>query len=351
MNQIKKDYFLLALLLVTGYWSFKIFAPFLVVLLMAFIFWQIFRKPFDFLSKKIGNPPLASFLTCALATLLFILPLLIFSGIAAKEAIDLYQRTSESPNSLLLTEKKIESWLTKNAKFIGISEEEVQNRFSNIDVGEVTKKVAGVSAQILGKVYEEVSWFIFLVFVLLFVLYYLFLEGDKFLKYLFRLSPLSQEDEDVIYENFLSMSRATLKGNLAIGIVQGFLGGVTLWLIGVGSPVFWGFVMAVFSVLPLVGPVTVWLPMAIFLIVTGDVLQALVLIFVGAFVIGSVDNLLRPKLLEKETSLHPVLVLIGTFGGIMEFGALGFVVGPILVTVFVTLLNIFEKSLLNDGRK
>jgi len=340
------NYFLVGLMLLLGISIFKMFAPFFVTIIMAFIFWQIFKEYFYYLEKQVKNSKFASFLTCFLITLLVVVPVFVFGTIASKEAFDVYSKVSKDSSMVISFENKVKTLLLKDGGYFGIDEAQINDYFSSVNLNEAAKSIAGVVAGLLQQAYTELSWFIFLVFVMLFALYYLFLDGDKFLKYLFHLSPLAQKDEDTLLERFMSMSRATLWGSAIIGLIQGLLGGLTFLLLGVGSPVFWGLMMAVFSVLPLIGPAAVWVPVSIWLIATGEITKGLILIFVGALVIGSVDNLLRSKLVGKDTSIHPVLILLGTFGGIAEFGALGFIVGPVLVSIFMTLLEIFDKKVI-----
>ena len=344
MQKYLPNYFLLGLIIIAGYGMYKIFAPFLVTLLTAFIFWQIFNATYKKLSCVLKNERIASFVTCMLVILVIILPFFVIGSIAAKEALGLYKNFAYETKNISELQNKIENYFFQNTGQLGITEEKVHEYLTGIDLQEISKKIVGIAANILQGAYQQVSQFILLVFVMLFALYYLFLDGEKFLKYVFRLSPLKNNEESLIWQRFLSVNHATIKGTIIIGIIQGILGGVTFWALGLGSPALWGVVMAIFSVLPLVGPVTIWVPAAIWLFLTGFWIQGIILIIVGSIIIGSVDNFLRPKLVGKDTALHPILVLIGTFGGIIAFGLLGFIIGPLIITIFLALLEILEKK-------
>ncbi len=346
MKHKTNNYFLIAIAIVSGLAVFKMFSPFIITLLISFILWQLFKKCFEFFKKVVKNAQIASFLTCILIALIVIIPIFIIGSIASKEALDIYGNISNNPSIVVGFEDKMKLWVVQQGNHFGLEEAKVNDYFTSINLNEVTNQVAGVTAGILQQVYTQLSWFIFLVFVMIFTLYYFFLDGEKFLRYLFRISPLPQRDDNTLFERFMSMSRATLRGSVIMGIIQGVLGGVAFFFLGIGSPVFWGLMMTFFSVIPLVGSAIIWLPMAIWLFVTGQVMSGLILVFVGTFVMGGFDNFLRPRLVGKNTAIHPVLILLGTLGGIVEFGAMGFIVGPIIISIFVTILEIFEKKII-----
>lgn len=337
-------YFLVGLVILTGFAVFKMFLPFLATLLTAFILWQLFNPVYLWLVKKLKNPKFSSFSACTIVILVFVLPLFLVGSVAANEAVHIYKNISRDSTGITEIERSLKSTLYTLTSDFGIDQERVNQSLSDIDFSEAAKRAVGLTAELLRQAYQGISQFIFLVFIMLFVLYYLFLDGDKFVRYIFRLSPLGKAEESAIWKKFLSMTHATMKGTFVIAVIQGILGGLSFWILGIGSPAFWGVVMGIFSVLPLVGPVAIWLPVSIWLVVSGSWINGLILFLIGSFVIGSVDNFLRPKLIGNDTALHPVLILIGTFGGIIEFGIMGFIIGPLLVTIFVALLEIFEKK-------
>jgi predicted PurR-regulated permease PerM len=143
---------------------------------------------------------------------------------------------------------------------------------------------------------------------------------------------------------FLSVSRATLKGTLIIGIVQGALGGVSFWVAGIEGAVFWATIMAVLSIIPGVGTGLIWVPAVIYLFAAGDTGTAIGLTIWNAAVVGSVDNVLRPWLVGKDTQMPDLLILLGTMGGIVLFGAAGIVIGPVIAALFVTVWEIYGEA-------
>jgi predicted PurR-regulated permease PerM len=147
-----------------------------------------------------------------------------------------------------------------------------------------------------------------------------------------------------LLRRFAEVSRATIKGTLVVGLAQGAIGGTAFAVLGIGAPVLWGVVMALLSILPVVGTALVWLPAAIFLIVNGQIIGGIALILIGVFVIGLTDNLLRPILVGRDTRLPDYLILLATLGGLAAFGLAGVIVGPIIAAFFLSVWHMAEKE-------
>jgi len=179
------------------------------------------------------------------------------------------------------------------------------------------------------------------VFIMLYCMFFFLIEGDKILKKILYYLPLEDHDERRLLDKFTSITRATLKGTLVIGILQGGLAGLAFAVLGIPSAVFWGTLMAVLSVIPSVGSAIIWAPTVIYLLVTGHIAKGIILFVFCAFVVGSMDNLLRPKLVGKDTEMHELMILFGTLGGIIMFGMVGMIIGPIIAGLFVTVWEIY----------
>jgi len=178
--------------------------------------------------------------------------------------------------------------------------------------------------------------------VMLYLLFFLLRDSDSLLRKLRAAIPLRPELQAELAEKFIVVIRATVKGNIVVAIVQGALGGLIFWLLDIHGPVMWAVVMAVLSLLPAVGAALVWLPVAIYLIATGDTWPGVGLIAYGVLVIGLVDNLLRPLLVGKDTRMPDYVVLISTLGGIAIFGINGFVIGPVIAAMFIAVWDLFS---------
>jgi predicted PurR-regulated permease PerM len=186
-------------------------------------------------------------------------------------------------------------------------------------------------------------------FLMLYLLFFFLRDGPRMLEALVRALPLGDQRERLLMARFAEVSRATIKGTLVVGIAQGAIGGTAFALLGIGAPVLWGVVMALLSILPAVGTALVWLPAAIILLVNGQVVSSLVLIFVGVFVIGLTDNLLRPILVGRDTRLPDYLILLSTLGGLAGFGLAGIIIGPIIAAFFLSIWQMAETELGSDG--
>ena len=194
--------------------------------------------------------------------------------------------------------------------------------------------------------------FIISLFIMLYLLFFFLRDGAALAGRIKDAIPLPAGQKRELFTKFTIVTRAMFKGTLLVAIVQGALGGFIFWVLGIHAPVLWGVVMGLFSLLPAVGAAAVWVPVAIYFLATGAIWQGVVLIAFGAFVIGLVDNLLRPFLVGKDTELPDFVVLISTLGGISIFGLNGFVIGPTIAAMFIAVWDIFSasrQSPQNDG--
>ena len=182
---------------------------------------------------------------------------------------------------------------------------------------------------------------LFMAFAMLYTMFFFLMDGDKLLHKILYYLPLHDQDERRMLDKFTSVTRATLKGTAVIGILQGGLAGIAFWVVGIPSSVFWGTIMAVLSIIPGIGTALVWGPAVIILAAGGDFLKAGGLGLFCALFIGSIDNLLRPILVGKDTQMHELMIFFGTLGGIFMFGIMGMFIGPIVAALFVTIWEIY----------
>jgi len=180
------------------------------------------------------------------------------------------------------------------------------------------------------------------VFITLYLAYFMIRDGERLVRAVRDAIPLAPQHKQELFEKFTTVIRATVKGTLIIALIQGVLGGVAFWFLDVRSPLLWGVLMGFLSLLPVIGAGLVWVPVAVFLVVSGAVWQGIALIAYGVLVIGLVDNLLRPVLVGKDTHIPDYIVLITTLGGIAVFGVNGFVVGPAIAAMFIAVWQIYR---------
>lgn len=184
--------------------------------------------------------------------------------------------------------------------------------------------------------------FTIMLVLMLYLLFFFLRDGRKILDGIVRTLPMGDERERNLLARFAQVSRATIKGTFVIGAIQGTIGGTAFWALGIQGAVLWGVVMAILSLLPVGGSGIVWVPAAIILIATGELIRGLILVAVGALIIGLVDNLLRPMLVGRDTRMPDFLILLSTLGGLTVFGLSGFVIGPIIAALFLTVWGMFE---------
>lgn len=185
---------------------------------------------------------------------------------------------------------------------------------------------------------------VFLLFIFLYTMFFLLKDGQEFLERLQYYIPLNQSDQKRLLDKFLSVTRATLKGSLVIGIAQGSLAGIAFQVAGIDNAVFWGTVMAMLSVLPLIGSALIWIPAIIFLAVSGHYIEAFGLLLFCSLIVGQVDNIFRPILVGRDTQMHELFIFFGTLGGIGLFGVFGIIVGPVVAALFVTVWDIYGET-------
>lgn len=208
-------------------------------------------------------------------------------------------------------------------------------------VGDVVNSIGSFLVSSLSNTTRGTVSFLFHFFIALYTMFFFFIDGPGMLAAVLDHLPLHHDEKELLKERFVSITRATVKGTIVIGVIQGTLSGVAFWMAGVPNAAFWTVVMVVMSILPLIGGALIWVPASIILFATGSVTSAILLALFCGLVVGSVDNLLRPRLVGHDTKLHDVVILFSTLGGLLVFGPLGFIIGPILAGLFVTSWQIF----------
>lgn len=191
---------------------------------------------------------------------------------------------------------------------------------------------------------QNTAQFLISLGVMLYLLFFLFRDGASLIVMIRKASPLSDGQTDHILGKFSSVVKATVKGNIIIATIQGMIGGVTFWMLGIGAALLWGVLMAFLSLLPAIGAGLVWVPVAGYLLLSGQYLKGAILLAIGVLVISLVDNLLRPPLVGKGTRLPDYVVLISTVGGLSLIGMNGFVIGPLIAALFIAVWSLFTDD-------
>jgi len=211
-------------------------------------------------------------------------------------------------------------------------------------LGEFAATVGQFLANSMVDVTRGTAAFFLQLFVMLYAMYYFLTGGRTVLDRIVSVIPLDEEASRRLVSQFVSVTRAVLKGSVIIGVIQGVLAGVAFWMAGIQGWAFWTTVMIVLSVIPAVGSALIWIPAVVYLLASGSVVSGVLLAVWCAAVVGSVDNFLRPLLIGRDIRMPDLLVLVGTLGGIFLFGALGFILGPIVAAVFLSVWDLYANE-------
>jgi predicted PurR-regulated permease PerM len=299
---------------------------------IAIVFWPMHQR---FLRGSHGRRNMAAAASLTVVLLIVILPLAMLASSIAQEASLLVERM-RTGNFQLATYfdqaiASLPAWLRNTLHRFGIADLSLVQQKIMAALGNsghaLTTRVVGI-----GQVTMD---FIIAFFVMLYMLFFLFRDGDRLSQSIARCIPLHPQHTRRLLTQFATVVRATVKGNIAVALVQGALGAIAFWFLGLTGAVLWGAVMALLSLLPAVGAAMVWGPVALYYFFTGALVKGVGLVVWGTIVIGLVDNFLRPVLVGKDTRMPDYLVLVATLGGIVVFGLNGFVIGPVIAAVFL----------------
>jgi predicted PurR-regulated permease PerM len=215
----------------------------------------------------------------------------------------------------------------------------------------ILQKAAEYLGRIGSALFDRVSAFTYtavydllLFFIFCYSMFFFLKDGHLLMEKILASVPLNESDQKRLLDKFLSVTRATIKGTLVIAILQGSLAGLAFHVVGIDSAVFWGTVMAVLSIMPLIGSPIIWVPAAIGLAMSGMYLQAAGLALFCSLIVGQIDNILRPILVGRDTQMHELFIFFGTLGGIGMFGVFGFIIGPVIAALFVTVWEIYGET-------
>lgn len=305
---------------------------------LAIVFYPVQKSLLGVMNKR---KALSSVFTILSIFIIVFVPIYFLGNLIVQETVATYQRVSSDPEIISKSILKlnrvvpVKEWIERS----GLSEEDLK-----VKVIENLESVSQFIFSRAARFGQDTLQFAANFFIMFYVLYFFLKEGPWIRKKLMHLLPLGDKREDRLFKKFSSTVRATIKGTIIIGIVQGFLGGLLFWIVGISSPVLWGALMAVLSIIPAVGSFLVWGPAGIILIFFGSFIKGILVLVIGAFVIGLVDNVLRPLLVGKDTEMPDAMILLSTLGGISAFGISGFVIGPVIAAFFLVMWEMFEKD-------
>jgi predicted PurR-regulated permease PerM len=347
-EQMERYSFLCLLLLVTALFLYLL-KPFFGVIFWACAIAVLFYPVQWRLTERFNNrPSLAAAVTLLLCFVIVIVPTLLVVTSFFREGIALYERLETS-------EINPGEWLDDLQHTFPVITDLIQRLDMNPDnVREQLTGAAVAGSRFVAQHAVSVGQGTLTLFIgigaMLYVAFFMLRDGPKLVALLIRALPLGDEREKMLFSKFAEVTRATVKGNLIVAMVQGSLGGLMFWILGIPGPFLWAAVMTVLSLLPVVGASLIWGPVAIYLFATGEWVDGLILTAFGAIVIGLVDNILRPILVGRDTKLPDYIVLLSTLGGFVLFGINGFVIGPLIAALFVAFWQIFMRDFYHSSR-
>lgn len=345
LNKIELERVFIAVLAlaITAVFAWMI-RDYLATLFLAGVIALFLSGPHRWLAAHMGErPKLAAILLVTGALLAFVIPSAILLGVVAEQAIDITQRVTPWVQEQVSQIRDdglygLPDWMPFRETIIQY-QATITTQLGNLagTVGRLL--VSSLRAGTGGFLVATLNFFI-----LVYALYYFLLTGRKSAHQALSLLPMTGEDRDLLAERAISTIRATVKGTFVIALVQGALTGAGLYVAGVPGAIFWGAVTALLSIIPMIGPPLVWVPAAIWLTASGQVVPGIALAAWGAIVVSTSDNLLRPALVGKDARMSDLMVLISTLGGLTLFGAVGIIIGPVIAALFTSVWFIFRET-------
>ena len=320
-------------------WPF--FKPLLLGALLAGLFHPLYRWITRLLG---GRASLGAAVTLLVLLFLGLGPVSAFLGIVLQQALTMSDQAIPwlSQHLGAASTFNVHDWLVQRfpalAKYVPSQEQLLQQ------VGTAAKTAGAFLVTFASRMTATTAAVLLNLFVMLYAMFFFFKDGHKILERIFYYTPLSDEDEARMLARLTSITRATVKGTLVIGIIQGALAGIAFWVAGIDGAALWGTIMTILSIIPGIGAALVWVPVVIIVFVMGQYLTATLLAAWCAAVVGTVDNFLRPMLVGRDAKMPDLLILIGTLGGLFLFGPIGFIVGPIVCGLFLTVWDIYGDT-------
>jgi predicted PurR-regulated permease PerM len=334
LNIIQEKTFLLLVIAISLAFAWILW-PFYGAVLWATVLAIVFAPLYRRLSRSTRRHNLAAFATVGIIVVIVILPSTLITASLVQEAAGVYGRFQSGELNVAgdfqCIVDALPTWVASLLDRLGLTNvAEMQERLlAGLAKG---SQFFATQALNIGQITFEL---IVRLFVMLYLLFFLLRDGDELFRTIKNAIPLSAGQQRAVFSKFTTVIRATVKGTIVVAVVQGTLGGLIFWFLGIRAALLWAVLMAFLSLLPAVGAALVWVPVAIYLMVTGAFWQGLVLIAYGVCVIGLVDNLLRPILVGSDTKMPDYLVLLSTLGGIEIFGMNGLILGPLIAAMFL----------------
>ncbi|MCX7793755.1 MAG: AI-2E family transporter [Thermodesulfovibrionales bacterium] len=329
------------LIILFGYLLFRIINPFINSLIWAVVLTIIFFPLYSLFLKYLKRDYIAALLTVLIVIAFILGPFTYFGILLATELRHLSQMLTEERLMRLkdlLSHPAVSDILSYLERNFGITAEQI--------TGEVIASITSVSKAILNNITRGITNiigfainFIFMIFALFFFL----IGGPYYLKKVLEYLPFSEYEKKRLTCLVRDIIISTIYGGVVVALIQAFIGGISFWILGIPTPVIWGSAIAIASFIPILGAFSVWGPAALYLFLTGSILEGFILTAIGALGISTVDNILKPIIIGSRTKMPTIVLFFSVLGGIKEFGLIGLIAGPLVVALFIAVIEIFRK--------
>jgi len=337
--------FVLLLVLAVSLLFLAVIWPFLKPLLLGALFAGLCAPLYGWITRLLrGRRSLAAALTLLILVVLVAGPLSAFVSVVLRQALSISNEAVPWVQHHLGTASAFNThdWLVR--RFPSLARYVPEQGEIAAEIAAIAKATGTFLVASATEFTARTASFLLNLFIMLYAMFYFLRDGRQMLEKIFYYTPLNHEDEVRVVERLISVTRATIKDKLLIGIIQGTLAGIGFWVAGIDGAAFWGTVMAVLSVVPGIGAALVWVPAVIYLFIIGHSLAATLLLAWCAAGVGTIDNMLRPKLVGKDAKMPDLLILLGTLGGLFFFGPIGFIIGPLVCGLFLTVWDIYGAT-------
>jgi predicted PurR-regulated permease PerM len=342
---------LLAATFVALYLCWAMLQPFIEVLLWAVVLVIVFMPVHRRVRARVGSPGWSAMVSCLLVVVVILVPLTLITLAVVREMTHIAQALQAKPGGDAgAGQSAFAGLLDPNSPYVGRAVAwvgqyvDLEQFDSQQFIADRLKSLGGaIAGRTLGFVGGAVG-FVVEIFFVIFTMYYFFRDGERMREAVYSVLPLNDRRAHEIIDRTQEVISASVYGVLVIALIQGALGGLAFWALGLPSPLLWGVVMVFLSMIPMAGAFVVWVPAALYLVATGHWGKAIILTVWGALVIGSVDNFLRPKLVGEKTRLHELLIFFSVLGGLQVFGVIGLVLGPVVVAITIALLDVLRSA-------
>jgi len=330
------------------YLSYRVFSPFLQVFILAGATAILSYPIYERITKWLGNrPSLGAAATLFLLVLVVVVPITLYSSILSLEAANL-TRGLNAATIQEYVQRAGDRFLPERFDAVNFIKERVGPGGilgSDYFIGAMNKIAAGANKVVQSFIAGTASALISFLFFFLF-LFFLLRDGRKLGRELMQLSPLEDRDEKEIFNHLTRTIRAILLGGVLVPIAQGVLSMVGFSLFGLPSPILWGSLLIVAAVIPIVGGTVIWIPAVVYMALTGSTWQWVGLLVYCVLIVGTSDNILKPIILKEAANFHPMIAFVSVLGGMIAFGVFGFILGPVIASLFLSLLRIYKYEIL-----